>query len=343
MHSPWSILKTNFIAKVSQTIPMTHLFKLAFSTRSTRTWRRSRAMRQPMLISWPRHSRVLVCPLSRNARTASHLQTQSLLLLFLLCWKVLSIHSAFSFLFHSWKIAGVGVSAYLGAAADIANPNYLTAAGSILTIEARHSAYIRSGLAESPFPSPFDTPLDPNEVYTLASPFIVSCPPENPQLPLKSFPSLALATEGKITTGSTITLATPGYTLKPRNDRAKLYAAFVSVTGPVFVDVTPVTDGFSVRVPTGVAGQSYIIFTKCNETVSDDTVVAGPAIVEVISFEEKHGIKANRLLRWQAEISPMICWRFLGYIIFATRILTFVFFHIRPTLRDLFEIILLSG
>lgn len=53
-----------------------------------------------------------------------------------------------------------GVYRYLGAAASIANPEYLTAAGTILTIEARHSSYIRAALKEVPFPYPFDTPLD---------------------------------------------------------------------------------------------------------------------------------------------------------------------------------------
>lgn len=38
--------------------------------------------------------------------------------------------------------------------------DYLTAAGSILTVEARHTSYIRASLGESPFPAPFDTPLD---------------------------------------------------------------------------------------------------------------------------------------------------------------------------------------
>lgn len=40
------------------------------------------------------------------------------------------------------------------------NPDYLTAAGAILTVEARHSSYLRAELKESPFPNPFDTPLD---------------------------------------------------------------------------------------------------------------------------------------------------------------------------------------
>ncbi len=62
---------------------------------------------------------------------------------------------------------------------------------------------------------------------------------------------------------------------------AQIYAAFIAVTGPTFVPATPVNGGFSVTIPKGFAGQTYAVLTSCNETVSDDTVAAGPAIIEV--------------------------------------------------------------
>ena len=116
-----------------------------------------------------------------------------------------------SFLATASILEGVGVSAYLGAAADIMSKTYLTAAGSILTVEARHSSYLRAALKESPFPQPFDAPLTLDEVYSLASQFIVSCPSSNPALPVKAFPLLSLAptTAMPVAVGNTVTLLTP--------------------------------------------------------------------------------------------------------------------------------------
>ena len=94
-------------------------------------------------------------------------------------------------------LEGVGVSAYLGAANVIANPDYITAAGAILTVEARHSAYLRGNQEPkplSPFPAPFDIPLDFNQVFSLAAPFVVSCPDGKAGtlgLPFKAYPSIA--------------------------------------------------------------------------------------------------------------------------------------------------------
>jgi hypothetical protein len=176
-------------------------------------------------------------------------------------------------------LEGVGVSAYLGAAADIMSKTYLTAAASILTVEARHSSYIRSKLDKVPFPQAFDTPLTLNEVYSLASAFITGCPSSNPALPVKAFPKLAVAGSEPIKTGDTVILQTPGYTLE--TEGVQVYAAFIAVTGPTFVEATPVDGGFSVVVPEGFAGQTYAVLTSCKDSVSDDTVAAGPALLEI--------------------------------------------------------------
>jgi hypothetical protein len=74
-----------------------------------------------------------------------------------------------SFLAVSQILEGVGTSAYLGAANAIKTPAYITAAGSILTVEARHSAFISYLVGYSPFPQPEDTPQSAAAVVTMAT------------------------------------------------------------------------------------------------------------------------------------------------------------------------------
>ncbi|KAJ5135891.1 hypothetical protein N7448_004445 [Penicillium atrosanguineum] len=160
-------------------------------------------------------------------------------------------------------LEGVGVSAYLGAAASIANKGYLTAAGSILTVEARHSAYLRAAI-----------------VYAVASPFIISCPSSNGKLPVKASPSLTLTTSHAVVSGSKVHLmAGSGFDDSKLNN---LYAAFITVTGPIWTSLHFTGDrSFTATIPKGVAGQSYIVITKGKSHVTDDNIVAGPAIIEV--------------------------------------------------------------
>jgi hypothetical protein len=174
-------------------------------------------------------------------------------------------------------LEGLGVSAYLAAAAAASIldkvPPHRRSAPQLLP--ARRAPGI-------PVPSPpFDTPLGFNDVYTLAAPFVVSCPAADPQLPpLKAFPVLTLGTSGAIKSGDSITLLTEGYVLQG----TPLYGAFITITGPIFVVATAVEGGFSLVVPEGDNGQVCVVLTGCNKVVSDDTVAAGPAIVEVTNL-----------------------------------------------------------
>lgn len=81
--------------------------------------------------------------------------------------------------------------------------------------------------------------------------------------------------------GSTATLvAGTGFNA---TSNSNLSAAFITVTGPVYAPLKFVGNGhFVVTIPGGVKGQSYIVLTSGMSGVSDDNIVAGPAIVEVM-------------------------------------------------------------
>ncbi|MBA2596473.1 MAG: ferritin-like domain-containing protein [Chloroflexia bacterium] len=68
-------------------------------------------------------------------------------------------------------LENTGVSAYDGAAQFITDPGLLTAAGSIVAVEARHASYLNLILNEVPFPASFETPLTMAEVLEIAGPF----------------------------------------------------------------------------------------------------------------------------------------------------------------------------
>ncbi|KAI9850353.1 MAG: hypothetical protein M1838_005800 [Thelocarpon superellum] len=188
-----------------------------------------------------------------------------------------------SFVTLSSILEGVGVSAYLGAAASILNKDYLTAAGSILTIEARHTSYIRSLLGEEPFPTSFDVPLDFDEVFTLASAFIVKFAKNSPALPFRPFPALPLlCTEHYYEAGcSTVTFTGAAKYAKDGD----IYAVFFSGMNKNFVktrvDHNDLKLEYGHSIPADVAGQAYIVLSKSATSATDADIVAGPAELEV--------------------------------------------------------------
>ncbi len=76
----------------------------------------------------------------------------------------------------SYELENTGVEAYLGAAPVISNKAYLSAAGSILTIEARHAGYLGAllDLTMDLFNSSFDNPAPLAVLLNNAAPFVAS-------------------------------------------------------------------------------------------------------------------------------------------------------------------------
>ena len=175
----------------------------------------------------------------------------------------------------------MGVSAYLGAAAAIQDKKILTAAATIVTVEARHNSFIQLVRGKKPFPNAFDVALTPNEVFTLAATFIKSCPSSNPPLPFQAFPGLQLGSQGAIVVQTEIIINTPGYTLLPPSGQTEIFAAFINNSGAVFIQVTVIQGGFRARVPEGFSGQTYVVLTGCKDQVSDNVIAAGPLIINV--------------------------------------------------------------
>ena len=178
-----------------------------------------------------------------------------------------------SFVATSQLLEGVGVSAYLGAAQNITNVAYLTAAGSILTTEARHSAWVQSGAAKSdPAGSPYDTPLNFNQTFSLAAPLIVKCPDSNAALPVTAFPAATISPAPK-KLGAT-------FHVKADNLSGGEQFGFISGLSTVIV---PINNG-KVTMPDSIGyGRTYGIVLKSGaSTINDDNTVAGPVVIDIL-------------------------------------------------------------
>ncbi|KAJ7633454.1 ferritin-like domain-containing protein [Mycena polygramma] len=177
-----------------------------------------------------------------------------------------------SFVDLSAVLEAVGAAAYTGGAHLIHNKNYLTVAASILAVEGRHASWINSAAKKNnAWNSAFETPLSLSEVYSLAVPFIKSCPASNAaSLPaLTAYPALTV-TDAHPGKAATLTLPAPTTPIQ-------LFAAFISgAAAPVFV---PIQDGNTVTIPSGLLGFVFCVVTNDGGMVDDSTTVAGPAIL----------------------------------------------------------------
>ncbi|KAL5113944.1 hypothetical protein ACEQ8H_008162 [Pleosporales sp. CAS-2024a] len=165
-------------------------------------------------------------------------------------------------------LEAVGISAYLGAAPLVSSKDVLNAAASIVTVEARHQAFIRIASNAAPVPAAFDTPLGPRAVFTLAAGFIKSCPTGS-NLNIQPFPAISLQNPEKATVGQNLKLA------DPNTPAGAQFCAFVAPGGAQFSALT----GGNCMVPQGLSGEVYMMITKSKST-ADTEVLAGPSVIQ---------------------------------------------------------------
>ncbi|KAM5342436.1 hypothetical protein ACJ41O_013402 [Fusarium nematophilum] len=175
-------------------------------------------------------------------------------------------------------LENVGVSAYLGAAPLLSDPAVLGTAGSILTVEARHQTAIRVFSSAKAVPQPFDTPLGPRAVFSLAAPFITECP-EGSNLVIEAFPALAMAD------GQDAAAVAVGAPVKLSSEAAA-GASFCAFTSgglvPGGTKFTPFTEADGCEVPKEAEGITYVSLTSdgpLDGIITDEITVAGPMVL----------------------------------------------------------------
>ncbi|KAI0819856.1 ferritin-like domain-containing protein [Trametes gibbosa] len=170
----------------------------------------------------------------------------------------------------------VGASAYLGSAKYLANnADYLTAAGSILAVEARQASWVTASVMKlQPWNGAFEVPLTPSGAFSLASPFIKSCPSTNAPIPVKTFPTLQLSSSSP-SHGSSITV-----TYKPSGETTPGKTAYVAWLDGLQVVYTKLGKGGKTTVPANLTGTAYAAVVNAKEPPNDENMLTGFTVVQ---------------------------------------------------------------
>ncbi|KAI0771519.1 ferritin-like domain-containing protein [Trametes elegans] len=169
-------------------------------------------------------------------------------------------------------VENLGVGAYLGAAHLISDPVLLTAAASILTVEARHQTILNVLNNGMSIPAAFDIPLLPNEVLAVAGAFISGC-----DTGIQANQALTITNTGSVGPGTSLTFSSPAI----NGSTDGLFCQMLVGGMPSSISL-PFDQCV---VPEGVEGPVGLFITSdqqpLNNNVRDraaQTVLAGPAL-----------------------------------------------------------------
>ncbi|KAJ3713926.1 ferritin-like domain-containing protein [Lentinula raphanica] len=185
-------------------------------------------------------------------------------------------------------VENLGVSAYLGAASLLTDPQLLEAAGSILTVEARHQTILNvlSGTGTA-IPSAFDLALTPSEVLAVASPFFSgTC-----DLGLPANPTLTVTNTGTVSQGTSLTFSSTA--INSSVDTSSLFCQMLVGGNPISISL-PYSQCV---VPNTVNGPVAIFITTDNDPLqsnvvnraSANSILAGPTLAFIDAQPETLG------------------------------------------------------
>lgn len=107
-----------------------------------------------------------------------------------------------------------------------------------------------------------------NQIFSLATPFITSCPTSNPKLPVAAFP--ALTTTGTVAAGQSIKLV---YKNSGQGDR------WLALLSGLTMHFSKIASDNTATLPAGLQGTVYAVVTNSGTAATDATTVAGPDIL----------------------------------------------------------------
>jgi len=182
-------------------------------------------------------------------------------------------------------VENVGVSAYLGGATLITDPVLLDAAGSILSIEARHSTVLNILSAGTAIPAAFDIPLKPNEILAIAAPFIDTSSPCD--LGISANPTLSVTNTGPPVPGTKLEFSSDALT-----GQQGLFCNMMTGGAPFSISL-PMEECV---VPEGINGPVAIWITSDDQPLinnvrdrAETQLVAGPTLAFVDTIAETLG------------------------------------------------------
>ncbi|KAK0242189.1 ferritin-like domain-containing protein [Armillaria nabsnona] len=182
-------------------------------------------------------------------------------------------------------VENLGVAAYLGAAPLLSDPVLLQAAGSILTVEARHQTVLNllSGTG-SAIPQAFDIGFTPQEVLAVASPFLG----DGCDLGVTANPTLTITNTGSVGAGTLLTFQSSA--LNGSSDN--LFCQML-VGGAPFSISLPLS---ACIVPQGIDGPVALFITSDSQPLLNNVrdrattqLVAGPTMAFIDSSSQTIG------------------------------------------------------